>query len=339
MEASEDLSEGGSGRSPSSSTEVISSVTIAGSGPAERVRVWRTRLAVALGLVWLLDAALQFQPYMFTTDFATDIVAPTGVGSPVWIADPVAWSADLIGKYPVVLNAAFATTQLVIALAILWPRTRRIGLALSVAWALGVWWLGEGMGGIFAGPVSPMMGLPGAALIYAVISVLVWPRDVAEGGSVAEASVLGVNGSRVIWLVLWTGFAVETLVPPNADPSGLSQIASGMADGEPGWIAAINNAAADVLAGRGTPVSYVLAVVFAFIALGIFSRVLARPAVVAVLIVAPIIWVVFEDFGGIFTGSGTDPNSGPLLFLLALCYWPLVGRASESELIGDASWT
>ena len=311
MEASEDLSEGGSGRSPSSSTEVISSVTIAGSGPAERVRVWRTRLAVALGLVWLLDAALQFQPYMFTTDFATDIVAPTGVGSPVWIADPVAWSADLIGKYPVVLNAAFATTQLVIALAILWPRTRRIGLALSVAWALGVWWLGEGMGGIFAGPVSPMMGLPGAALIYAVISVLVWPRDVAEGGSVAEASVLGVNGSRVIWLVLWTGFAVETLVPPNADPSGLSQIASGMADG----------------------------VVFAFIALGIFSRVLARPAVVAVLIVAPIIWVVFEDFGGIFTGSGTDPNSGPLLFLLALCYWPLVGRASESELIGDASWT
>jgi hypothetical protein len=36
-----------------------------------------------------------------------------------------------------------------------------------------------------------------------------------------------------------------------------------------------------------------------------------------------VIWVFGEALGGILTGVGTDPNSGPLLALLALAYWPL----------------
>jgi hypothetical protein len=39
--------------------------------------------------------------------------------------------------------------------------------------------------------------------------------------------------------------------------------------------------------------------------------------------VAAVIWVVGEAFGTIFTGGGTDPNSGPLLALLAVAYWPV----------------
>ena len=37
--------------------------------------------------------------------------------------------------------------------------------------------------------------------------------------------------------------------------------------------------------------------------------------------IAAVIWVA-EGLGGILTGSGTDPNSGPLLALFALAYWP-----------------
>ena len=40
------------------------------------------------------------------------------------------------------------------------------------------------------------------------------------------------------------------------------------------------------------------------------------------VVVAAAIWVFGEAFGGILTGGGTDPNSGPLLALLALAYWP-----------------
>ena len=38
--------------------------------------------------------------------------------------------------------------------------------------------------------------------------------------------------------------------------------------------------------------------------------------------VAAFIWVFGEAFGQILTGGATDPNSAPLLALLALAYWP-----------------
>jgi hypothetical protein len=49
--------------------------------------------------------------------------------------------------------------------------------------------------------------------------------------------------------------------------------------------------------------------------------------VAAVMAVA--IWVVGEDFGTLFSGSATDPNSGPLLVLLAAAYWPVRRAAPE----------
>src|SRR5260370_41035521 len=48
----------------------------------------------------------------------------------------------------------------------------------------------------------------------------------------------------------------------------------------------------------------------------------ARAVLVLAVAVAALIWVAGENFGGVFTGSGTDPNSGPLLALLAAAYWP-----------------
>jgi hypothetical protein len=44
---------------------------------------------------------------------------------------------------------------------------------------------------------------------------------------------------------------------------------------------------------------------------------------------AAITWVG-QGFGGILTGQGTDPNSGPLLFLLALAYWPIRPQATPA---------
>ena len=48
----------------------------------------------------------------------------------------------------------------------------------------------------------------------------------------------------------------------------------------------------------------------------------ARPALVLAVALALCIWVAGEDFGGILTGHATDPNSGPLLILLAAAFWP-----------------
>ena len=41
-------------------------------------------------------------------------------------------------------------------------------------------------------------------------------------------------------------------------------------------------------------------------------------------LLATFFWVSGQGLGGIFTGSGTDPNSGPLIVLLALAMVPAV---------------
>ena len=76
------------------------------------------------------------------------------------------------------------------------------------------------------------------------------------------------------------------------------------------------------LAGqRGTEISIVLAVLCALVAVGVFATATVKPALVVAVGLALLFWIA-EGLGGIFTGQGTDPNTGPLLALLAACFWP-----------------
>ncbi len=52
------------------------------------------------------------------------------------------------------------------------------------------------------------------------------------------------------------------------------------------------------------------------------SAALTRPALVVAVIAAAVLWGAGEQFGGLLTGQATGPNSGPLLVLLALAFWP-----------------
>ncbi len=121
-------------------------------------------------------------------------------------------------------------------------------------------------------------------------------------------------------LAVWGSLVLLTAVA--ASPQGLHDTVAASAAGEPGWITAMDHAVAAALAGRGVPVSAVLAVALAVIAAGVFLSVqAARGVLILAVVVAAVIWAG-QGFGGIFTGSGTDPNSGPLLALLAAAYWP-----------------
>jgi hypothetical protein len=287
----------------------------------------RRALQLGLGVIWLLDAALQYQPYMFGKGFAQQIIAPVGPGNPAWIARPVHWAAHLTLDHRILADALFATIQLVIALGLFSHKTIKLALAGSIVWALLIWWMGEGLGGLFAGPQTPITGAPGAAVIYALISILVWPRDKDSADqsseSVATNSPLGTTIARVAWLVLWGSFAFECLQGVNRSPSGLHDTIAGGEDGEPAWLRAIDRGFASLLAHHGTEASIALAIVFAFIALAVFgtSRI-SRAAIVTAVILAIVIWFAGEDIGEIPTGQATDPNTGPLLVLLAAAYWP-----------------
>ena len=71
--------------------------------------------------------------------------------------------------------------------------------------------------------------------------------------------------------------------------------------------------------------SLALALVCVAVALaGLVSSFTRTALVIAVAFVA-VVWLT-QDFGGIFTSQGTDVNSGPLIALLSLAYWPLTPR-------------
>jgi hypothetical protein len=134
----------------------------------------RRRLQLALAALWLLDAVLQFQAVMFSRGFAR-MLAANSAGNPAIVAGPISWAARFIGDHGTAANATFAMIQLLIALCIAWRPAVRLGLAASVAWAIGVWWIGEGLGGVVSGTGSPVNGAPGPVIIYALLAVLLWP--------------------------------------------------------------------------------------------------------------------------------------------------------------------
>jgi hypothetical protein len=141
-------------------------------GVQARVVVTRRHLQIVLGLIWLLNGLLQFQPFMFTRAFAEQVIAPIGQGRPSFVAVPVQWAADIIAAHPAAWNIPFAAIQTALGIAILVPRTARLGLAVSIAWAAGVWYIGEGLGGLATGHASLLSGAPGAALLYALLAGL-----------------------------------------------------------------------------------------------------------------------------------------------------------------------
>jgi len=302
-----------------------------GADAASRASDARRVLQLALAGVWLLDAVLQYQSFMFTKAFG-QMLAGTSAGNPGAVASPINWDARLVEHHTVVLNAIFATIQLLLALGIAWRPTVRLALGASIAWSLGVWWFGEGLGGVLAGTASPLNGAPGAVIIYALLAVLLWPAD--RGGKPAPftaARAVGAPVARALWVVLWLSLAYFALLPANRAPQALNGMIAGMESGEPGWLAAIDRAAASLVAHQGLAASIVLAVALVIIAAGVFlPPPAARATLVLAVVVAAVIWVVGEAFGAILAGGATDPNSGLLLILLALVYWP-AGTTSSPE--------
>lgn len=290
----------------------------------------RRALQLALAVIWLLDGMLQFQPFMFGKGFP-QMLAGSAQGNPAVIARPVTWSAALIGHHVTVLNATFATVQLLLGLGIAWRCTVKLALAASVAWALAVWWLGEGLGGMLAGTASPVNGAPGAVVLYALLAVLLWPADHDPAAPFVAARAVGRRAARACWLAVWLGLALLAVAPAARGPQAISSMIARAAPGEPGWLAWVDAHAASALLGHGLLASAVLAAVLVIIALGVCAPArAARAAIVAAVAVAAVLWLA-EGLGGVLTGSATDPNTGPLLALLAVAFWPAVPPAAPRE--------
>src|SRR5580698_4405238 len=101
------------------------------------VRTQRT-LRIVLGLFWILDAALQFQPFMFTKSFPENFIVANATGQPAVLGWIITNVGHFLTPHIAVWNTFFALIQLAIGVGLLFGRTARAALAISFAWALGV---------------------------------------------------------------------------------------------------------------------------------------------------------------------------------------------------------
>jgi hypothetical protein len=283
----------------------------------------RRALQLALAAIWLLDGVLQYQPFMYSKAFA-QMLGAGAAGNPSVIARPITWDAGLVGQHLVLLNTIFATIQLLLGLGIAFRPTVRVALAASVAWSMAVWWFGEGLGGVLSGGADPLNGAPGAVIIYALIAVLLWPADRAGAKApFVAARAVGAHLARALWLVFWLSQAYFVLTPDNRAPQAASGMIAAMNSGEPGWLASLLRGAASLVADQGLATSVVFAVALVLIAVGVYlPPAAAKATLVLAIVLALVIWVCVQALGGILASGGTDPNSGPLLVVLALAYWP-----------------
>src|ERR1700751_3265242 len=136
----------------------------------------RRVLQLVLAGIWVLDGLLQFQSFMYTEAFGL-MIGGTARGNPGVIARPIGWNAAFVEHHLVLPNTVFATVQLLLGLGIAFRPTVRAALAASIAWSIGVWGFGEGLGGGLSGGADPLNGAPGAVIIYALLAVLLWPAD------------------------------------------------------------------------------------------------------------------------------------------------------------------
>ncbi|MCD9880753.1 hypothetical protein [Streptomyces guryensis] len=296
----------------------IQDSTLRHPGSTPRV-VTRRGVEIGLGALWLVDGALQFQPAMFTRGFFVDTLGMANMGLPGPVATVEYDLTSMLAARPALWNALFATLQVALGVGLLWRRTARPALALSVLWALGVWTVGEGFGGLFMSGTDLLTGAPGAALLYALVALALWPRPDRAGPSIADGGVPGGAVTRWAWLVVWVGTAALELESAAHVPA--AQLAN-TGEGEPAVVAAVNHAAGGLVSGWAAAFVVVLGLLQVAVGVGVLAPRMRRPALAAGIGLAVATGLLGQDLGGLLTGHATDPGTGPPLVLFALTLWP-----------------
>jgi hypothetical protein len=290
-------------------------------------------IQIALGLIWLLAGLLQFQSFMYTHGVITEVFGPAAERQWSIVGGPMKTIDAFYGRDLTLWNTLAAEIQCVIGLGlVLSKRTVKPALILSFVWAPAVWWFGEGFGGLTSNTLpSPLMGAPGAVIIYAIIGLLVWPTSKQTGRSAADKGPLGDKGGLYAWSGLWLLSGGLWLVNVNRASGATHEMIKGMAEASPHWLATFQNSIGNHTQGHGETVAFLLAIVSVMVGLGAWTR-LRWPALAVGIVVSLVYWVVGQSLGGPFwVGSATDVNGGPLFVLLAVALLPIAQQARKAE--------
>jgi hypothetical protein len=273
----------------------------------------RRGLQITLGVFWLIDACLQFQPAMFTGRFATDVLSSAAAGQASFVAAAVEDVAHLASERPAVFNAALACVQLAIGIGLLLRRTAVPALFASIVWAVAVWYLGEGLGGLTGSNAALLTGAPGAALLYAVLAGGAWPHTSSDHRTSHPAVWLAFA-----WAAYWVGGAIlQVCHGPRSGPDLAATVAEG-ANGAPGWLSRFDFSIARSVGHVGAAVLDGFVVLQVLIGLAVFTPTrLRQSALVVGVLICCAFWIIGGGFSQLITGHATDPDTEPMVVVLA----------------------
>jgi hypothetical protein len=296
------------------------------------LHVSRRSLQIALGLIWIIDGLLKFQPALFKPAFVNAVIRPMAVGQPTLIASAIDHMANFLSHEATMWVAVFGIVEIVIGAAMLSKRTVKSALIASFVWGACIYLFGEGLGMVFTGHTSPLAGAPGAVCFYVLLGVMVWPREereparqsVGADSAAAAGGAFGGSGALLAWAAIWIFEAIIWMFPANRTADAVTAQMSATATGEPHWYAHLLNAFGHAFVGAGVWVAVLMAALSIVIAVGpLMSK---RPQTFFALGIAVALgyWVTGQGLGELLTRAGTDPSNGPLIALIALAVWPLV---------------
>ena len=280
---------------------------------------------------------------MYTHGIVTEVFGPAAEKQWSIVGGPMKTIDSFYGHDLTLWNTLAAEIQCAIGLGLILSRkTVKPALLVSFGWALAVWWFGEGFGGLTSNTLpSPLMGAPGAVILYAIIGLLVYPTSKEEGVSPADMGPLGDRGGLYAWSGLWALSAGLWLVNVNRASGATHEMINGMAEASPHWLAKFQTSVGSHTQGHGSTIAIVLAIVSLAIAVGVWTR-LRWPALAVGIVVSLAYWVFGQSLGGPFwIGSATDVNAGPLFVLLAFALFPVaqVAAATRREPVVDDAYT
>lgn len=291
----------------------------------------RRLLCLGFGILWLVDGALQFLPRQGADTLA--MLAMGGWGQPLWLLNRIDAIINFI--YLRGLSVPFSLTLGVVqaavgVLVLLGPDRRlgRAGLYASIPAALGIWAIGEWLGGIaglWSGGITFVNGGPGAVMLYLLGAWIVLP-----GGRVFGPDVLArlrrVTGG--LWVLgaalqsvpaLWTAtlslnfYRVQVLTRQGPWTHPIAWVVHSTAVASVEWnalfVAVMLVIGLGILLGRDGPLLYALTGLWVLF-----------------------VWWIGENFGAILGLVATDPNSGPAwAVLLVPLFLASLRRARAGE--------
>jgi hypothetical protein len=306
---------------------------------AERLHLNQRSLQIALGVVWIIDGLLKFQPHLFKPAFVSTVIRPMATGQPALIGSTMSHMANFLSHEATMWVAVFGLVEIGIGIGVLFRRTLKPALVASFIWGIGIYVFGEGLGMVLTGHTSPLQGAPGAVCFYIVLGLMVWPKSeensdrlaIGTESSAAARGLFGGTGSLLVWAAIWLFEALIWMFPFNRTGDAIANQMATTANGEPGWYAHLLNSFGHAFVGAGIWVAVILAALSLVIALG--PLVSNRPQVYIWLGIglALAYWFTGEGLGELLTGAGTDPSNGPIVALIGLSVLPLVpARAADT---------